>query len=52
MDEERYILEGKSEIIKEIQSRTGGKVGNYRLMQEWEVPEWAKIRREEKDEDG
>jgi len=48
MDQERYALEKKDEQIAEITKKLGGthqKYINYRLMQEFEVPEWVKIKK-------
>lgn len=47
MDQMRYQEEKKDEVIQEILKKIGGvhhaKHINYRLMQEYEVPEWVKI---------
>ena len=58
MDEERYGREDKAERIKMIRERKPQKAHlpdekiNYRLIQEWEVPEWiTKSVQEEKKED-
>lgn len=45
MDKERYNKEGKEAIMDEIKKRQGEiqhKHINYRLMQEWEVPDWVR----------
>ena len=47
MDRKRYKEENKEVIIKEIMERTQithQKHINYRLIQEYEVPEWVKIK--------
>ena len=51
MDQERYIKEKKEERLKEIQERLNLtdeqiKNVNYRLLQEYEVPDWVKITKE------
>ena len=53
MDQERYAFEGKQERLDEIKekmpqwaNRADDKI-NYRLVQEWEVPEWIDVRKEE-----
>ena len=54
MDQERYALENKDEQIAEITKKLGGthqKYINYRLMQEFEVPEWVKIKKQDLVED-
>jgi len=49
------IREGKEERIKEIIARNpdikNTKNINYRLIQEWEVPDWIKIKPVDKDEE-
>ena len=55
MDKERYIREKKDERLKEIQEKLGltdeqMKNINYRLLQEYEVPEWVKISKEKEKE--
>jgi len=55
MDQERYINEAKEERIKEIMAKTNISVlpknYNYRLMQQYEVPDWVtKLPTEEKKE--
>lgn len=53
MDADRYIEEGKEQIMREIMEKADKKKPtsinnvNYRLMQEWEVPEWIKIKPED-----
>lgn len=52
MDQQRYVEERKEEKLKDIHNRLGKKSiildkVNYRLMQEWEVPEWIKIKPED-----
>ena len=54
MDQERYAQEKKEERLAEIKRRfelQGRHFNpfsvNYRLMQEWEVPEWIKIKPED-----
>jgi len=52
MDQQRYREEKKDEKLREIMHRTGKKHENidqinYRLMQEWEVPEWVKVNKPE-----
>ena len=45
MDLKRYKEENKEAIIREIMERVSvahPKHINYRLLQEWEVPEWVK----------
>ena len=45
MDKERYGEEKKDFLVKEIQERHGEvhhKHINYRLIQDWEVPDWVK----------
>ncbi len=48
MDHERYIREQRKkkteEIMKKLEVETLPKSFNYRLMQEYEVPEWVKIK--------
>eukprot|EP00347_Sterkiella_histriomuscorum_P012579 403368026 len=51
MDQERYIEEKKEERMEEIRRRyeregrqTNLSNMNYRLLQDWEVPEWIKIK--------
>lgn len=54
MDNERYILEKKDEVLEEIMKKTlvpHPKHINYRLMQDFEVPEWVKIRKQDLEED-
>ena len=57
MDKERYENEKKDERLKEIKKKLNLndeqiKAINYRLLQEFEVPEWVKISKEnEKDND-
>ena len=51
MDKERYIKEKKDERLKEIKkilnlNEEQIKTINYRLLQEFEVPEWVKISKE------
>lgn len=50
MDQERYLREKKDERMREIQEKlAAGKLcTNYRLMQEWEVPDWVKVQKESK----
>lgn len=56
MDRQRYIEENKEEKMKEILSKLDKKANinpnniNYRLMQEWEVPEWVKGKKEDPDQ--
>ena len=55
MDQERYIKEKKEERLKEIQERLNLtdeqiKNVNYRLLQEYEVPDWVKITKEKEKE--
>ena len=55
MDQERYIKEKKEERLKEIQERlnlTDEQIKNvkYRLLQEYEVPDWVKITKEKEKE--
>ena len=51
MDQERYIREDRDARLREIQQRNPqanlANV-NYRLMQEWEVPEWIRAKPEDK----
>lgn len=52
MDQQRYIEDRKDERLKEIQQKLSKKginmnQVNYRLLQEWEVPEWIKIKPED-----
>lgn len=56
MDEEMYLREGKEEKMKKIMEMRPGLKDysriNYRLIQDWEVPEWIKVKpvdREEED---
>lgn len=55
MDKERYVEEKKDMIMNEIMERVSvvhPKHINYRLMQEYEVPDWVKIKpKMVKDED-
>ena len=51
MDQERYKREKKEERLKEIQEKMGltdeqMKTVNYRLLQEYEVPDWVKLTKE------
>jgi len=55
MDKERYIKEKKDERLKEIKKKLNLneeqiKTVNYRLLQEFEVPEWVKISKENEKE--
>ena len=55
MDQERYIHEKKDQKLKEIQQRLNLteeqiKSVNYRLLQEYEVPDWVKITKEKEKE--
>ena len=55
MDDEMGIREGKEEKLKEILARNPDiknidKI-NYRLIQEWEVPAWIKIKPVDKEEE-
>ena len=55
MDKERYINEKKEERLEEIKSKLDLneeqlKNINYRLLQEYEVPEWVKISKENEKE--
>ena len=55
MDKERYIKEKKDERLKEIKKTLNLndeqiKAINYRLLQEFEVPEWVKISKENEKE--
>ena len=55
MDKERYIKEKKDERLKEIKKILNLndeqiKTINYRLLQEFEVPEWVKISKENEKE--
>ena len=55
MDEERYLKEKKDERLKEIKEKLDlndeqMKSINYRLLQEFEVPEWVKISKENEKE--
>ena len=53
MDQERYELENRDERVKEIIRRMPHPAAidpaniNYRLMQDWEVPEWIKTKPED-----
>ena len=57
MDRQRYKDERRDEQIRKIQSKIDKKHNinfeyyNYRLMQEWEVPEWVKIKPEDPNKD-
>jgi hypothetical protein len=55
MDDEMYYREGGEEKIQEIILRNPDIVNikniNYRLIQEWEVPAWIKIKPVDKDEE-
>lgn len=51
MDQERYVRENRDARLKEIHQRypqVNLANVNYRLMQEWEVPEWIKAKPENK----
>ena len=55
MDRERYIKEKRDERLKEIKEKLGlndeqMKNVNYRLLQEYEVPDWVKITKEKEKE--
>jgi superfamily II DNA/RNA helicase len=55
MDKERYLREKKDEKLKEIKDKLDLneeqlKTINYRLLQEFEVPEWVKISKENEKE--
>ena len=52
MDEERYVLENREEKLNEIKTKLNLdneaiKQVNYRLLQDYEVPDWVKISKEE-----
>ena len=50
-----YIKEGKEARMEEIKRMRPGLKDysrfNYRLIQEWEVPEWIKVKPDEKKDD-
>ena len=50
MDQEMYERENKEERMKKIMEMRPGLKDysriNYRLIQDWEVPEWVKVRPE------
>ena len=50
MDNEMYIRENKEERMKKIMEMRPGLKDytrvNYRLTQDWEVPEWIKVKPE------
>ena len=55
MDKERYLNEKKEERLEEIKNKLNLneeqlKNINYRLLQEFEVPEWVKISKENEKE--
>lgn len=55
MDKERYIRENKEEKLKEIKEKMNYddeimKTINYRLIQEYEVPEWVKFSKKDEEE--
>ena len=55
MDKERYINENKNEKLLEIKNKLNlndeqMKNVNYRLLQEYEVPDWVKISKEDEQE--
>lgn len=52
MDQERYVRENRDARLKEIHQHyphVNLANVNYRLMQEWEVPEWIKAKPENKE---
>jgi len=55
MDAEMYAREDKEAKMEEIRGMRPGLKDysrfNYRLIQEWEVPEWIKVQPENKQED-
>lgn len=57
MDQERYLNENKYEKLKEIKENMGYddetiKKINYRLLQEYEVPSWVKISKDDLKNEG
>ena len=55
MDEDMYELEGKAERMEEIMEQRPGLKDysriNWRLTQDWEVPEWVKVQPINKEEE-
>ena len=56
MDKERYINENKENRMKEIKEKSGlseeqMKNVNYRLLQDFEIPDWIKISKEDDKEE-
>lgn len=52
MDEERYVQENRDRRMQEIAIRMPEAdldSVNYRLMQEWEVPDWIRVKDEDQD---
>ena len=55
MDKERYIKENKEQKLKEIKEKMNYddeimKTINYRLIQDYEVPEWVKFSKKDEEE--